>query len=296
MNLLSEARFECATPCRLTVWAVGVLLGALAVAQQPDHPEENKPCLALKDIQYGAASVAKESRNACRRRCVEGSMRSCTLLGYLHGLAGDLEESQAVLRRSCDGGDLFGCLLFVNAQKANPHLSERRIHANDCDAGDPLACFHLGQIEHESGNVQRATDLTSTACDAGIVGACTLFGVISYEEGSPGGRSLLISEACTAGDADACDFERTVRERSQWETCASDLLTRHRTSCYPECLFPRDYRPLVATVTVECGTMDPVRRGDTPLLDQWTKAWADERRRSPFRAHPLPYRLPKPAD
>ena len=295
MNCVSEARFECATPCRITVWAVGVLLGALAVAQQPDHPE-NKTCLALKDIQYGAASVAKESRIACREGCVEGSMRSCALLGYLHGLAGEIKESEAALRQSCDGGDLFGCLLFVNAQKANPHSSERPIHASECNAGDPLACFHLGQIEYESGNVGRATDLTATACDAGIVGACTLFGVISYEEGSPGRRPLLISEACTAGDVYACDFERTVRERSEWETCASDLVSSHRTRCYPECLFPRDYRPLATVVAAQCGTMDARRDGDTPLVDQWTKAWANERRRSPFRAHPLPIRLPKPDD
>ena len=180
--------------------------------------------------------------------------------------------------------------------KANPHSSERPIHASECNAGDPLACFHLGQIEYESGNVGRATDLTATACDAGIVGACTLFGVISYEEGSPGRRPLLISEACTAGDVYACDFERTVRERSEWETCASDLVSSHRTRCYPECLFPRDYRPLATVVAAQCGTMDARRDGDTPLVDQWTKAWANERRRSPFRAHPLPIRLPKPDD
>lgn len=182
MNCVSEAPFERATPCRITLRAVGVLLGALAVAQQPDHPE-NKPCLALKDIQYAAASVAKESRNACREGCIEGSMRSCALLGCLHGLAGDIEESEAVLKQSCDGGDLFGCLLFVNAQKAHPHSSERRIHASDCNAGDPLVCFHLEQIEYESENVGRATDLTATACDAGIVSACTLFSVIPYSCG-----------------------------------------------------------------------------------------------------------------
>ncbi len=146
---------------------VGLLLATLATAQELDQTPGQ--CLALKDIEYG---VGDESLELCRRGCLEGSMRSCALLGYVHNLAGNVEEAEDRLGQSCDGGDLFGCLLLVTGKKRDP----RDAYAADCNAGAPSACLGLGRVEYESGNLARAEYLTAIACDAGLAEGCGLLG------------------------------------------------------------------------------------------------------------------------
>jgi TPR repeat protein len=130
-----------------------------------------------------------------------------------HNVTADLDKAEKLLEAACGGGAPFACTnagdLAVRRGKLDASIQH---YKKGCDAGDAIACRHMGIAYLEGKGLPSSTSAASVWLDRGCRGddpiACRVLGAmrlqgIGVAKDEAIARSLL-SRACAKKDTEAC--------------------------------------------------------------------------------------------
>ena len=117
--------------------------------------------------------------------CEQNHAKSCNLIGVSEERLGNLESAEEMYTLVCEMTD---------------------------DWFHTAACYNLGLLVREAGDIERAIDLFDYTCKQGDHGSCYQLGMIEHEDGNVETAVELMKRACafnrttmTQGYEDACE-------------------------------------------------------------------------------------------
>lgn len=179
---------------------------------------EAAACLELA----GREADAAKKRALLERACNGGSADGCFGAGELAAKAAAEDEARTAFSRACEMGHAKGCLesgrrwlgVAQERERARAHLIV------SCDKNVGPACYLLGRVFEEDGELVAAEKRFVAACDFGVGAGC---GAVAFQKlelavplSDPAREREALSwfeRGCSQDDEAACGILRRLREQ-----------------------------------------------------------------------------------